>query len=779
MISMTMHPAAVKPCSYSSVDMARWRSLVWMPWLKPPCLVRDAAGLPLARRLEQRLSFGIALAASVWFFLAAAWEMSGPMLAGHYASSASVGIMGENMWRWHMIGPVWEYTSARPPASAYYCHHPWGIFWTQALLMKLLGRHDYLCRLPAILLSGATPPLLFALSRAIWRPAAGAVAAAAFTVLPICLGFAAFNALEVPVMAWSLLGLWGFVRHTQTGARRHLVASLLGFTLALHADWPAYLLVGGLLAFGLCRALLLPRWCFGRVALRPYAKWWVLLASFTVATALLYLYLFHSARGLTALFDGYRMRAAGAETPLLKVLAARRYWLELTFTPIAIALGALAVVVGAARFALARYEHEILPLLLFGMAAVQYVVFKQGADVHIFWPHYFAAFFALGMGALADSALWLGQGLASRFVRSSERQSWIPLAAVVGLFLAVLGAILRDGLPALHYAHGTGGRFNEKGVFIESDGVKTAVLAWLAPQLRPDATIGLHPGMKATWAQVWTLGGRVVKTDRPTATAGAREAAYVAHTPFLPDADQELLASAHHVRAMGPVWVVTRDERPAPIDAFTVVEREPSLFEWYFIYGTEPVRSLVPDPYATWELRTHFGQPAQAPSVPPSTIEQRRIAHNLAKSLGDEPKAAELARQIASEFGGPHVTLADGTELVGTRFEPGVQPVLRLMFRAGGPLSANVELHVQSRVIERAAWSSTMADPTVREVALPLGLSPKRWRPGWLYSHAVVVRKRPGTEVYELWLGGRRPAANATHWPAPPATPAVELLRLL
>jgi len=50
--------------------------------------------------------------------------------------------------------------------------------------------------------------------------------------------------------------------------------------------------------------------------------------------------------------------------------------------------------------------------------------------------------------------------------------------------------------------------------------------------------------------------------------------------------------------------------------------------------------------------------------------------------------------------------------------------VLRLMFRAAGPVSGNVDLQVTSRVIERDAWSSTMADPTVRQVAQPLGLSP-------------------------------------------------------
>src|SRR5205823_3660103 len=145
-----------------------------------------------------------------------------PILAGHYASSASVGIIAENMLKWRIPGPVWEYTSARPGPEAYYCHHPWGIFWTTAALMKMFGRHDFVCRLAPVLLSAATPPLLYDLGRSVWRPAAGAAAAAAFVVLPIALAFANFNALEVPVIAWSLVFLWGFVRLTQTGRRRHL-----------------------------------------------------------------------------------------------------------------------------------------------------------------------------------------------------------------------------------------------------------------------------------------------------------------------------------------------------------------------------------------------------------------------------------------------------------------------------------------------------------------------------------------------------------------------------
>ena len=173
--------------------------------LAPPC---GLDGLPLADPREERVARAIVIVATAWLTLAAAWEMFGPILAGHYAAAAGMGIIAENMLRWRILGPVWEYTTTTPSTALYYCHHPWGIFWTTAALMRFLGRHDYLCRLAPVLLSAATPPLLYAIGRAIWRPAAGAAAAASFVVLPITLAFAGFNGLEVPVMACTLLGLW-------------------------------------------------------------------------------------------------------------------------------------------------------------------------------------------------------------------------------------------------------------------------------------------------------------------------------------------------------------------------------------------------------------------------------------------------------------------------------------------------------------------------------------------------------------------------------------------
>lgn len=715
------------------------------PFPAPP---RGLDGLPVADPREERVARAVMIAATAWFTLAAAWELFGPLLAGHYASSASMGIIAENMLRWRIPGPVWEYTTTRPAPGMYYCHHPWGIFWATAALLRFFGRHDYVCRLAPVLLSAATPPLLYAIGRSVWRPIAGAVAALSFVVLPITLAFANFNALEVPVIAWSLLGVWGFVRMTQTGKRRHLAAALTGILLALNGDWPAFVLAGALLGFGVLRGFLWPS-LFGRVRHEHrYAQWWVVTSSMSVLTFLLYILLFQKAGKLDDLFGSYGLRSSGNAVPLSQVLTQRRYWIELSFTPIAIALGKFGAVVAVLRLLVLRREHEILPLVYLAMATVQYVVFKQGADIHVFWPHYFGAYFALAMGALAatltPAIAWIGK-------RVTPLQPARAAMITLGLAMIPIAAIARDGIPALRYARETGGRFNEKGLLIHSDGAKTAFLRFVDPGIPRDGTVEMHEGMKATWSQVWTLGGRIIAQMRPLPPKGRTGAsAYLADTRFMLDSLQGEMASGYHVTAVGPFWKVSPSETAAPIDAFSFVESEPPWWEWYFISGTEPHREVVADPWLTWELRTHFGQTAEVPAGAPVTLEQKRIAHNIAVAAGDEGRARGLLEEIGKALTPVHAGFDDGSELVGTTYHEGARSLLTLYVLAGGPSAADVQLTVRSRVVKGAALSLTIADPTEREVGIPVGLAPQRWKKGFLYSDPVAIRKRPGAGGVEV-----------------------------
>jgi 4-amino-4-deoxy-L-arabinose transferase-like glycosyltransferase len=728
---------------------------------------RDHEGLPAADPRELRVARIVTAAATAWFVIAAAWELFGPILAGHYAAMGGMGIIAENVLRWHIPGPVWEYTTRKPGPELYYCHHPWGTFWTTALLVKLFGRHDVVCRLPAILLSAATPPLLHAVGRAVWRPAAGAAAAAAFVVLPITLAFAQFNALEVPVMAWSLLGIWGFVRMTQTGKRQHLVAAVVGFLLALHADWPGFMIAGAVLGIALARGYL-ARDFFGRLRHeRAYATFWIWTATLAVLSLGGYLFAFNQAGKLSDLFGSYGMRSAGNAVPLEAVLASRAYWIELSFTPIAIALGKVAAAVCALRLLILRREHEALPLAVLFMATAQYLIFKQGADIHVFWPQYFGAYFALGMGALvATLAALLGRS------RRVGARAWIAALGVAGLPLL---AIARDGVPALAYARATGGRFNEKGNLIDSDGDKTALLHHLAKTLPKAATVALHDSLKPTWAQVWALGGRLVQLNRPLPMKGKPSGAAltVVDTRSLNAEQQAQLSRDFAVTAVGPLWMIDEARPPAPIAASSFREREPSAWAWYFLSGTEPQREIVEDPWLTWEERVHFDQPATPPAGAPVTLAQKRVVHNLALAAGDTARAAALRKEIEAAIKPLGATFDDGTQLLGTTYQDGARPLLTIWIEAGGPTGGDAQLSVRSKVTARAALSTTMADPTEREVALPLAIPATRWKKGFLYEDPVAIRKRPGTEVFRASFTGRGAPKRAGGGKGP-----IELLRL-
>jgi 4-amino-4-deoxy-L-arabinose transferase-like glycosyltransferase len=710
---------------------------------------RDHEGLPAADPRELRVARIVTAAATAWFVIAAAWELFGPILAGHYASTASMGIIAENMLRWHIPGPVWEYTARRPGPEMYYCHHPWGIFWTTAAFMKIFGRHDAVLRLAPLALSALTPPLLHAIGRAVWRPAAGAAAAAAFVVLPITLAFAQFNALEVPVMAWSLLGIWGFVRLTQTGQRRHLVAAVAGLVLALHADWPGFMIAGAVLGLALVRGYL-ARGFFGRLRHeRAYATFWIWTATLAVLSLCGYLFAFNQAGKLSDLFGSYGMRSAGNAVPLKAVLASRAYWIELSFTPIAIALGKIGAIVCALRLLVLRREHEALPLAVLFMAVGQYVIFKQGADIHVFWPQYFGAYFALAMGALVATLA----GLLGRLRRVGGR-AWIAALALSALPLL---AILRDGVPALAYARATGGRFNEKGNLIDSDGDKTALLHQLATRLPKAATVALHDSLKPTWAQVWALGGRLVQLGRPLPVKGKPSGAalQVVDVRSLGAEQQAQLARDFAVTAVGPLWMIDEARPPAPLVASSFREREPSPWAWYFVSGTEPVREIVDDPWLTWEARVHLDQPAPPPPGAPATLSQKRVAHNLALAAGDTARAAALRAEIQAALKPLGAAFDDGTKLLGTTYQEGARPLLTIWIEAGGPTSGDAQLAVRSKVTARAALSTTMADPTEREVGLPLAIPTARWKKGWLYEDPVAIRKRPGTEVFRATFTGR------------------------
>lgn len=713
----------------------------WLPW-------------------ELAVSRALVVLATAWFALVVSWELFGPILAGHYASSASMGIIAENMSRWGIVAPVWSYTSEPPDPSLYYCHHPWGIFWTTAGFYEVFGRHDFVCRLPAALLSVATPGLIYALAREIYRPLAAGLAALAFVVLPISLSFAAFNALEVPVIAYGTLFLWAWVRAKRTGRRLWYGVMVAGATLAMSSDWPAFVLVFAVLAIEMVDFVRLRK-----AVDRRRASAWVVLVAVGTTVGVFYLVMFARYGKLGDLFGSYELRSHSDARGLFATLDARRHWIELMFTPIAIGIGKAGLVVILFRVWLLRSVDEAAPLCVLAMALLQYLAFPQGADIHIFWPHHFALYFAL---AVAATTATLVPSIARRWPGGGGG-GVLAVLAVVGLPLLV---VARDGVEALVWARRTGGRFNEKGAFIESDGDKIAALRLVASDLPPDARIAMHESMRTNWAQVWALGGRVVTPTRFIPADGVPgHAVWIADLRRLRDGEAARLLHSFEVRAYGPYLVGLRPAEAGTLSAWSFHAAPPTFAQAWLRSGTEPVWSLAPDPFATWEIASHYGIDAPLPTAEPRTLEQLRVAHNIAVHRGDSDAADALRMQLMASFVGPHASFDHGLELLGVRVDEGVKPTFTLLFRAAGPLFEGVVPKVRSRVAVRATLSTVVPDPHRRDVAAPPLLAPHRWLDGYLYSVSAPLLPRPGVESFELTFAG---------FAAPRLTsgaPAVELFR--
>src|SRR6202035_832107 len=124
----------------------------------------------------------------------------------------------------------------------------------------------------------------------------------------------------------------------------------------------------------------------------------------------------------------------------------------------AIVLGKIAAPLCLVRLLVLRRDEETYALgILFG-AVVQYVAFRKGADVHIYWPHYFAAYFALALAELAGTLGVGGAWVVRRFRAVGLTRA--QLAGVVGLVLGLLpvAAMIPDAVRSLAVWRRTGGR---------------------------------------------------------------------------------------------------------------------------------------------------------------------------------------------------------------------------------------------------------------------------------------------------------------------------------
>lgn len=706
----------------------------------------DGHGLPAATKLTERIGLAAALVATLWLALVSFWEIGAPFGAGHFTAATAVATAGENMWQHLTVGAVTHYTDGPPAPRDYYCHHPLGCFWTAALFVNVLGHHDWVCRLPAALLSSAMPLLLYRFGRAAWGPLSGGVSALAFGAVPIALSYANFFALEVPVMFGMALGSAFLARFLQTGRLRFGALAGAGLFYACASDWAGFVFTG---LIGFC---LLVR-C--TVAYRFYPPldrrrlFWFLGVTALACALLLgfHLALFQNLGQFQQLLRQGELRSAGADMPLSEVLESRRYWILLAFTPLAIFLGKLAAPVSLLGLALGRRELELVPLCVLVTATVQYVVFKQGADVHFFWPHYFALYFAYALGSLtfaSERALALVAALTKR----TKLAIWAPFAAFL-LGIVVVLALLPDAVRALVYARKTGGRFNEKGHLIHPDLDKSAILTELKHRLDPDSRVGVDNSMKPAYFMDWTLERPLIVSRVPTAFTPPGLSHFVIDTRFSSRATIQALASRYAVRAYGSIFVADLEAPHAPLVAFDVEFVEPTPIERFFVTGSHALPRFRESAFLTWELREHLKQqPNALPDGTPRSHDELRVAHNVAVHLHDEARAKHL-RSVLFAGADEHVARRYGDlSLLAARYTAGTSGFLDVYFESRMALTRDTKFTIWSEV-EAAPTASLVPKDELRwDTGMPFPIPTSLFRSGFIYRTRTELLRRPGRERY-------------------------------
>lgn len=715
------------------------------------------------RKLE-RVAKVIAVIACVWFAFAAAWGMF-QIPGGGHSGAGSVGsaMSGWQIVKWKTLYPTTDWYRTKPPAkSDYYCHHPLGIFWYGALLFAIFGHHDFVVRLPTVLLSIAIPPLLYGIGKEHWGATVGAVAAGAYVVVPIAIGFANFNNLETMGIFGSLLFFWGHSRHQATRSRGHLVASVVGLAACCSADWYDYVTVAPLLGWALLRAFVLPRRWTPRIDFPSYARWWAWSVAVAVGSFALWIFLFYRADKIGDWLASGDMRG-GDGTPLKAVLAARANWIDFSFTPLAIALGKVALPVALLRLVIVRRDEEIYALSALAGAAFEYVAFKRGADVHIFWAHPFAEYHALALAQLSATLGSLARASA-RAVATPARAMAIGGSTALGLGILPSIAMAPDAVRSLMVWRRTGGRYDDNGAPIRSDlDLLYVVRSVVVPRKSKGQALDVNPSTGWGWEHLYAYDGNYRNAPEPEANQPPNSAHpfWVARSSSLGSGEQLAIAAKAHVQAYGDIWVVDERAAPGPIDAWSLQERPPNPLQWLLLGGWEPARSIArsPDKLLTWEWRVHLGQPAVPPqNVSAASIDDLRILHNIAVSVGSIDRAALLEQQIEAQLDrGAAAPFEHGVRLLGVRLTDSAES-LQVWWESAGHWASDDVFRARSTIEARARLSLVPVDTTDREMFTIVPLPTRLWREGFIYHVDFALNHRIGKErYYGMWWGPSSP----------------------
>jgi hypothetical protein len=707
----------------------------------------------------------MAALATLWFACVCLWEAWGPPDCGHFCSTAQVAMGGLNMWRWHIWGAVPHLLRERPGIGGYYTHHPYGVFISAALFTKLLGPSAFALRASGIVHGIFTPIVLYkALVRLVPKTAAG-FGTLVFVLVPIDLAFARFGNLEGVTMLWGLVFTWATLELLYSWKKRFLLLTLLGALGCVHGDWIGsvfIVLIAGTFLF--CGFIVRPRqrWDHQRMSL------WLLAVLVGLGSIVTFFVPLIQNGQLSELVGSGSARSSGSELPLASVFNPRRtLWIHWTLPLYALWLAPMGACVGLVQL-LRRDLRGVFALAWFVMASVQYFLFKQGADIHIFWPHYYGICVAFGASYAAVAASWcvrvLRSWAGSVGIRKRLSRAWILVPGMFALFAVVLG---REGIAQLRQGRITSGRFDEGGNFVDSLREHAIATRWAYASLPRSFDVTLHPSVPLAPHLSYVV-------DRPLHAANpgrlqpgdpARYALFDRRAMTI--AELRDVAKTAELSVVGPFG---RADRAAPFSgvpaarAYRWTVRAPTALEFLTQVGTEPmfVPSDQSDPYASWELMSELGR--STPDLEPPSVNASpadfRVYCNYMRERGDRERAESACRSALEGTTRLDLSFDKGVVLRSYRVENLGGVFVTLYFETGAdfqPIAGS--LRVLSNVTEPPALWQGHLDYFTREILPPsTTIHAEAWKPRHLYEIAFKVPKRIGLEVFtgELQLDESR-----------------------
>lgn len=704
----------------------------------------------------ERLSRYVVITATLWMLAVGLWEIAAPFGAGHAAVLPARGIMADNMVKHGILFPLRQYTSDTPSTALAYAHHPFGTYYLFTAVRLIFGRHEWAIRLVPVVVSTAMPGLLYLVGRRLFGAVGGAVSALGWAVLPITLAFAQFPSFEMFSLAAMLLVIWAALRFEEYMSRWRLIALLAAVAIALQTDWTAYLFVTILIGVATVTV------AFGATSdslsfnYRRFLQGLVLVTSVVTVTLFVYVLSFRQAGLLNDWFGSAEVRAKGNDLPLRAVLLHRRYWIEVMFTKPGVVFGILGAVAMFVRLVVSRRLADSYPLLLLLTAAVHYVHFKGGADVHIYWPLPFSAQFCFALGVLASSVVALGRWLARRLgsALSDHAMSYVAL----GMSSVIALLLLPDGIRALDYSRNSGCRLNDDGQLNLQDLDKNSALEFFKQKIPEGQLVTLQSSMFPNWSQDWAL----ERPTSPQAGIGLSMRATPRHDLLdvrfaIPTA--MTWAAQSKTTVVGPFWLVDPEARAGELRVYGFEETQPSWLQRLFVQSHDPIRRIVEDPYRTWEYRHHL---LLKPNPEPEGLErkdQRRVLHNVLVAKGDVDGARRVREELESNLETRSARgFKGGLKLLGHRFVPGIVPRLEIYFLAAGSVGPDAFFDVRSRVLRAPRFSFVVKDDKVKRYGVGFEIHPSLWKAGMIYVSSVELRGRPGVErFFALWTGSQRP----------------------